>query len=137
MSLAARHRIHGLQPVLPVVDVPGAVDWFCRVLGFSLDFSIGEPARYARVRLGDGSWGDSVYVHLQGTDSPPAPCGETRLHVGHDIDGLHQHALAYGATLLLAPTDQPWGLREIVLEGPCGHRIRLGAEIQHAASAGA
>ena len=31
--------------------------------------------------------------------------------------------------MLLAPTNQPWGLREIVLQAPGGHRLVLGAEI--------
>jgi uncharacterized glyoxalase superfamily protein PhnB len=126
--LAQHHQIHGLQPVLPVADVAAAVDWFCRVLGFAVDFVLGEPVNYARVKLGDGSWGAPVYIHLQQTTLAVLPCGETRLHVGHDIDGLHAHALAQGARVLLPPTSQPWGLREIVLQGPAGHAIRLGAE---------
>lgn len=128
MPLAQHHQIHGLQPVLPVADVPAAVDWFCRVLGFAVDFALGEPVDYARVKVGDGTWGAPVYIHLQQATAAVQPCGETRLHVGHDIDGLHAHALAQGATVLMPPTTQPWGLREIVLEGPSGHAIRLGAE---------
>ena len=131
MPLAQHHQIHGVQPVLPVPDVAAATEWFCRTLGFSIDFSHGDPPHYARVKLGDRSWGDPVYIHLALARSPVTPCGETRLHAGHDIDGLHQHALAQGARVLLAPTDQAWGLREIVLEAPGGHLIRLGAEIGH------
>jgi uncharacterized glyoxalase superfamily protein PhnB len=133
MSLAAQHQIHGIQPVLPVADVAAATDWFCRVLGFSIDFSIGEPASYARVKLGDHSWGAPIYIHLTQTGDAVQPCGATRLHVGHDIDGLHAHALREGAQVLLPPTDQPWGLREIEIAAPGGHRLVLGAEIAHAA----
>ena len=131
IPLAEHHQIHGVQPVLPVPDVAAACDWFCRVLGFSLDFSIGDPAQHARVKLGDGSWGDAVYIHLALSTAPVHPCGQTRLHVGHDIDGLHAHALHEGAQVLQPPTDQPWGLREIVLLAPGGHRLVMGAEIVH------
>ena len=134
MSLARQHQIHGVQPVLPVSDVAAAADWFCRVLGFELDFLHGEPAVHGRVKLGDRSFGDPVYIHLSRTEGAIQPCGETRLHVGHDIDGLHAHVLANGGTVLLAPTDQPWGLREIVVQAPAGHRLVLGAEIHHKSS---
>ena len=128
-SLAERHQIHGVQPVLPVPDVAAAADWFCRVLGFELDFLHGEPVVHGRVKLGDRSWGDPVYIHLSRREGPIQPCGETRLHVGHDIDGLHEHIVSAGGTVLQPPTDQPWGLREIVVLGPAGHRLVLAAEV--------
>jgi uncharacterized glyoxalase superfamily protein PhnB len=125
---AKRHQLHGVQPVLPVPDVAAAADWFCRVLGFGLDFLHGDPPQHGRVKLGDRSWGDPIYIHLSRTDGDIRPCGQTRLHVGHDIDGLHAHVLAQGATVLQPPTDQPWGQREMVLQAPGGHRLVLGAE---------
>ena len=130
-DIAAAHQIHGVQPVLPVPDVAAAADWFCRTLGFTVDFLHGEPAVHGRVKAGDGSWGQPVYLHLSLVAVPVAAGGETRLHVGHDIDGLHAHALAQGARVLQPPIDRPWGLREMVLEAPGGHAIRLGAELGH------
>ena len=137
--LAEHHQIHGLQPVLPVADVAAACGWFCRVLGFAIDFSLGDPPQRARVKLGDSSWGDLVDIHLQRQDTPAAPCGQTRLHLGqtrlhwgHDVDSLHVHAVREGARVLQAPADTPWGLRECTLEGPSGHRLVLAAEVQDA-----
>ena len=129
MQLGKHHQLHGVQPVLPVPDVVAAADWFVRVLGFTLDFLHGEPVAHGRVKLGDRSYGDPIYIHLSHSAGAIQPCGETRLHVGHDIDGLHAHVVAQGGTVLLPPTNQPWGLREIVLQGPGGHRLVLGAEI--------
>ncbi len=129
MNLAQHHQIHGVQPVLPVPDLAAAVDWYVRMLGFELDFLHGEPPFYGRVKLGDRSWGDPIYIHLQQDTGPIQPCGETRLHVGHDINGLHAHVLAAGATVLEPPTDQIWGLRDMALQAPGGHRLVLGAEI--------
>jgi catechol 2,3-dioxygenase-like lactoylglutathione lyase family enzyme len=125
-----QHQLHGVQPVLPVPDVAAAAAWFRDHLGFGVDFTVEEPPRYARVSVGDGSWGAPVYIHLSHSAAPVRPCGATRLHVGHDIDGLHSRLLAAGVTVLLAPTDQPWGLREIEIEAPGGHRLCLGAETQ-------
>lgn len=128
-SLARLHQIHGVQPVLPVADVQRAADWFCRTLGFTLDFLHGDPPVHGRVKLGDGSWGAPIYIHLSHKAAAVQQAAEVRLHVGSDIDGLHRHVLASGAKVLQAPTDQPWGLREIVVEGPAGHVLVLGAEI--------
>jgi uncharacterized glyoxalase superfamily protein PhnB len=131
-ALAQHHQIHGVQPVLPVHDVTAAAAWFCSVLGFTVDFLLDDPPTHGRVKcgsLGADGWGAPVYIHLSHTADPVLPCGETRLHVGHDIDGLHAHAVAAGALVLMPPTDQAWGLREIVLQGPQGHVLVLGAEI--------
>ena len=128
LPLGRQHQLHGVQPVLPVPEVAAAADWFVRVLGFEVDFGIGAPPVHARVKLGDRSWGDPIYIHLSLQHGPIQPCGQTRLHVGHDIDGLHHHVLAQGATVLQPPVDQPWGLREFVLQAPGGHQLVLGAE---------
>jgi uncharacterized glyoxalase superfamily protein PhnB len=139
--LAERHQIHGLQPVLPVPDVAAAVDWYERLLGFERDFVLDEPPAppyYGRVKLGtERGWGDAVFIHLQRDTGPITPCGETRLHVGHDIDGLHAHVLAAGGEVVEPPADQPWGLREFTLRAPGGHMLVLGAEVQAAPMAAA
>jgi uncharacterized glyoxalase superfamily protein PhnB len=137
MSLASHHQLHGVQPVLPVDDVAAAAAWFHDHLGFEIEFLYGDPVVHGRVRVGqmgpDG-WGQPIYIHLSLADRPITPCGSTRLHVGHDIDGLHARVLASGATVLQPPTDEPWGLREMVLQGPCGHLLVLGAEVPGAAA---
>lgn len=125
------HQLHGLQPVLPVHDVDAAAAWLRDRLGFEIEFLIGSPARHGRVKLGDGSWGVPIYIHLSAADETPIqPCGELRLHVGHDLDSLHTMLVAEGVELLQPPTDQPWGLRECLLRGPDGHRLRLCAEVR-------
>jgi len=132
-TLAKHHQIHGAQPVLSVPDVAAAADWFVRVLGFEVDFLYGEvPHVHGRVkagRQGAEGWGQPIYIHLSLEAEPIRSCGETRLHVGHDIDGLHAHALAQGAQVLHPPTDKPWGLREMTLQAPGGHVLVLGAEL--------
>ena len=132
-DLAQQHQIHGAQPVLPVPDVAAAADWFVRVLGFDVDFLYGDaPHVHGRVKagyLGPEGWGAPIYIHLSRRTAPVHEGAEIRLHVGHDIDGLHHHALRAGATVLEPPADQPWGLREFVLQAPGGHRLVLGAEV--------
>ncbi|MCU0940844.1 MAG: VOC family protein [Burkholderiaceae bacterium] len=124
--LAQQHELHGLQPVLSVSDLAASVRFYCDVLGLELDFLWGEPPSYGRVRhTGDGA---SIYIHLSPAPrSEIAPC-ELRLHVGHDVDGLHAAYAARGADVGPAPRNQPWGLREFELRDPDGHLLIFGAE---------
>jgi len=125
-----------VQPVLPVPDVAIAVSWFQRVLGFDVDFMIGEPPHHARVKLGDRSWGDPIFIHLRHSAANVSPSVGLRLHVGHEIDGLYAHVVTADATVARAPSVQPWGLCEMVLTAPGGHLLVLAAEAAHDHTAG-
>jgi len=117
--------------VLAVADVEAAADYFVGVLGFELDFLFGEPPSHARVRSGDGSYGQPIYIHLgaAGEDEKGlSPTGELRIHVGHDIDALCAAYQRRGANVVHEPTTQPWGLREFLVVEPNGHYIRFCAE---------
>jgi uncharacterized glyoxalase superfamily protein PhnB len=46
-----------------------------------------------------------------------------------DADAFHRRALAAGAEVLKAPTNEPWGMREFGLRSPDGHRFMLGQPI--------
>ncbi len=47
-----------------------------------------------------------------------------------DVDGFHERAVAAGAEILQAPHDEPWGMRELALRSPDGHRFMLGQSIR-------
>jgi len=127
-DLGTRHQFHGIQPVLPVADVCRAARYFRDVLGFELDFIAGEPPSYARVKKGDRTYGDPVYIRLWQCRDPSgtrAWKGEIVIHVGHDVDGLHAAYAKRGVTVLEPPTSQPWGLREFAIREPDGHVLRF------------
>ena len=50
------------------------------------------------------------------------------LHVD-DVDEFYSRAIAAGAEVLKAPKDEPWGMRELALRSPDGHRFMLGQTI--------
>jgi uncharacterized glyoxalase superfamily protein PhnB len=130
-QIAALHQLHGVQPVLKVADVAAAARYFVDVLGFELDFLTGEPVSHGRVRTGDGSYGQPIYIHLSGLGDDEAgrtPSGELRLHVGHDVDGLCETYRARGANVVQEPISQPWGLREFVVLEANGHWLRFCGE---------
>jgi uncharacterized glyoxalase superfamily protein PhnB len=126
-DLGTHHQFHGIQPVLPVSDVTRAARWFRDVLGFELDFIAGEPPSYARVKKGDRTFGDPVYIRLwQCARRDEARWrGEIVIHVGHDIDGLHAAYVKRGVNVIEPLVSQPWGLCEFAIREPDGHVLRF------------
>ena len=129
-DLGRQHQFHGVQPVLPVADAARAARYFRDVLGFEIDFIAGEPPSYARVKKGDDRrHGDPVYIRLWqcagAPDSGRAWKGEIVIHVGLDVDGLHE-AYARGRVTIIEPlVSQPWGLPEFPIREPDGHVLRF------------
>jgi hypothetical protein len=46
-----------------------------------------------------------------------------------DVDELHQELVGRGAVITTAPTNEPWGMREMHVECPDGHVLRIGQGI--------
>ena len=63
-DLGTKHQFHGVQPVLPVEDVATSANYFRDVLGFEVDFLVGDPPVHARITKGDRTYGDPVFIHL-------------------------------------------------------------------------
>jgi len=128
-DLGRKHQLHGVQPVLPVADVAASAGFFRDVLGFDVDFLEGDPPVHGRVKKGDGSWGQPIYIHL--TLAAPAevrPSGELRIHVGRDLDGLFEVYRRSGVEVVFPPVSQSWGLREFAVRESNGHVLRFCAE---------
>jgi uncharacterized glyoxalase superfamily protein PhnB len=45
-----------------------------------------------------------------------------------DVDVLHQEYKSSGAVIRQAPTNMPWGVREVNVQDPDGHRFRMGSD---------
>ncbi|WER50575.1 hypothetical protein CupriaWKF_34265 [Cupriavidus sp. WKF15] len=46
-----------------------------------------------------------------------------------DIDALHAEPASRGAIIVQPPADKPWGMREMALATPDGHRMMVGQEL--------
>lgn len=115
-------RIVASDPVLAVHDLAGSAEWFARVLG--AEITEPDPGNWMFCRAGDvtimlgrcpdalpaAELGDHSYVAYLRVDS---------------VEEFHARAVAAGADVLRAPTDQPWGMREMALRSPEGHRFML------------
>jgi len=69
--------------------------------------------------------GPSVEVMLHERLPTPGDAGVAPSFAVDDVDAATSEAVAAGAIVLDAPTDQPWGERQSVLRDPDGHVICL------------
>jgi uncharacterized glyoxalase superfamily protein PhnB len=115
-------EILGSDPVLAVHDLDASAGWFERVLGAQRHDPV--PGSWAFCRAGSVTFmlgccpdeaaasaiGDHSYVAYLTVDG---------------VDGFHDRAVRAGAEILKAPTNEPWGRREMALRSPDGHRFML------------
>ena len=56
----------------------------------------------------------------------------TRVCAASDVDELHARCRDRGVPVSMPLTDQPWGLRDFVIEIPGGHRLAFGQRMSEA-----
>jgi predicted enzyme related to lactoylglutathione lyase len=111
------------RPNLEVRDVDATVGYCVKNLGFEVEMSVGEPAYLALVRSGEVGLG-IVLAENPGVNST------TACYIGvTDVNGLHARCRDLGVPVTTPLTDQPWGLRDFVIEIPGGHRLAFGERI--------
>ncbi|MGB0096830.1 MAG: VOC family protein [Solirubrobacteraceae bacterium] len=119
-------RISGSHPVLAVHDLDGSGAWYRDVLGCELDDP--DPGNWRFCRAGE-----MIFMLGRCPDVPSAGELGDHSYVAYlrvdDVDGFYEQAVAFGADVLKAPTDEPWGMREIGVRSPDGHRFTLGQPI--------
>lgn len=110
--------------VLAVPDLSASVAYFRDVLGFQVRW---ENATEWRLVVRDGV---RVMLGCCPNDLRPADLGSHNwfgyLNVD-DVDALHAEITARGAACS-APSNAPYGMREIVVTTPDGHRIVFGQD---------
>jgi uncharacterized glyoxalase superfamily protein PhnB len=142
-------KIRSVTPILNVSDVPASLAWFER-LGWSRSFTWNDgggiegagdsnatgPALFAGVRCGDaqiflcrdgqGARGGPFPRH-PGDDDTGGVWMSWWLDSPAEVDAAHALALRHGVTVVRAPADEPWNVRECQIEHPDGHTFRIGA----------
>ena len=115
-----------VRSVLAVKDLASSVSFYREKLGFVIDFEVEGWCFISRdhFRLMLGHCPDQASASQLGDHSYFA-------YVGVDsVDELFEEFRARGLTPSQGPEDKPWGLRELAIETPDGHRIMFGQEIE-------
>jgi uncharacterized glyoxalase superfamily protein PhnB len=106
-------------PVLIYPDVRAAVAWLTGAFGFEERVQIGEDHR-SQLRVGEGA---VIVGDVRNDRVPPRP-GESTHSVLVRVDDARAHceqARAYGARILMEPTDFEFGERQYSAEDIAGH----------------
>ncbi|HEX6553844.1 MAG TPA: VOC family protein [Ktedonobacteraceae bacterium] len=132
----SQKRIHftGGHPILNVKNVDVSLDYYCSKLGFKRDFSW-PPHCEARGQtvptFAQVSRGNFSVMLAQEEQGGPAMWIYLDLASLDDLAALYQEYLANAVKIAEPPTDQPWDMREMLVEDVDGHVLRIGAPHPH------
>jgi uncharacterized glyoxalase superfamily protein PhnB/GNAT superfamily N-acetyltransferase len=116
-------RFKHIVPILYSSNVVKSLAFYMEILGFENKWDWGNPPTFGGVR----KQGVEIFFCENGQGNPG-----TWISVMIDqVDEYYESLKAKGAKILEPPANRPWGLREMLVEDPDGHRIRFG---QHAGS---
>jgi catechol 2,3-dioxygenase-like lactoylglutathione lyase family enzyme len=114
------NRFESAVPILNVKDVPASFAYYVDKLGFRKEWDWGDPPTFGCI------WRDQVRIFLcQGGQGAP---GTWISIFVQDIDALYEDYKKRGAIIQEPPEDFPWGVREMNVEDPDGHILRMGSE---------
>jgi uncharacterized glyoxalase superfamily protein PhnB len=103
------------------LELSGA--WYRDVLGCEIDDVDAGNWRFCRA-------GEVTFMLGRCPDVPAASELGDHSYVAYlrvdDVDAFHRRAIAADADVLKEPRDEPWGMRELGLRSPDGHRFMLG-----------
>jgi uncharacterized glyoxalase superfamily protein PhnB len=110
-------KLESIAPIFQVANMQRAIDYYTRVLGFSIEWSVGEPPTHASVSR------DNVEISLT-REATPTP---SRVYI--EVDGVDEYFArisAAGAIVKVPLADRPYGMRDGRVDDPDGNAIQLG-----------
>lgn len=110
-------KVQRVTPILRVADVTASIAYYLEKLGFRKCWDWGKPPTFGAVRR------DAVEIFFC-SDAQGQPGTWMSLWVD-DVDAMHEEFKASGAMIRQPPTNFPWGVREMNVQDPDGHRIRF------------
>jgi hypothetical protein len=114
-------KVTGLAPILYATDFQRLMDYFVEKLGFRKLWDWGAPPTFGAVARDHSE----IFLCLGGQGQ----AGTWLSVFVDDVDELHEELVKRGAIIVAPPANQPWGMREMKVECPDGHVLRLGHSI--------
>lgn len=122
-----RTKIPPWAHVLAVNDIDLSARYFCQNLGFTLAWPDAPDWRLVQR--------DGVRIML-GKCPNATPAAQLGPHSwfayldAENVDKLHAELIASDAIIIKAPSDTSYGMRELVIATPDGHRIVFGQDVK-------
>jgi len=114
-------------PVLHMTNADATKEFYCRLLGFRLDFQV-PASETQRDPCYMGVSRDGAVIYLSG-HAGDGVVGGVVYFMSDDVDALHAEFVARNVRIHIAPVDQTWGMRELYVRDPDGNSIRFGAPV--------
>jgi len=111
---------HGATPILNVKNLAASMDYYINKLGFQKKWDWGEPPTFGCVARGN------VRIFL--CEGAQGQAGMWMSIFLDNVDALHEEYKKTGAIIRQAPTNMPWGTREMNVQDLDGHRFRMSGE---------
>lgn len=124
-------RARALQVSLTVKDLEKSVDWYERVVGFTVQRRIEYEGEVRAVALVAGD----VRVLLnrdngaRGWDRTKGEGFSLMFVTAQDVDEVANRIKSEGGTLETEPEDMPWGMRAFRVTDPDGYRMAISKPI--------
>jgi catechol 2,3-dioxygenase-like lactoylglutathione lyase family enzyme/GNAT superfamily N-acetyltransferase len=110
-----------VNPILYSSNLSRSLSYYTEVLAFENKWQWGEPPTFG------GAMKDAVHIFFcEGGQGNP---GTWLSIMTNDVDEYFEIIRARGATIVSEPTSMEWGMREMLVEDPDGHRIRFGHSV--------
>jgi catechol 2,3-dioxygenase-like lactoylglutathione lyase family enzyme len=110
-------KLDRATPILSVRDVPASIAYYTDKLGFTDHWEWGEPVGFG------GASRDEIEIFFC-KDRQGCPGTWMSIWV-EDVDALYREFQASGADIRQPPTTFEWGVREMNVADPDGHRMRF------------
>ena len=128
----------GKSPIIPSMryrDAPAAIDWLCRVLGFSEHMVVpGEDGAvaHAQLTLGDGmimlgSERDDEHGQLMAVPGSDGPNTQSAYVVVDGVEAVHDRAKAAGAPIVTPLQNPEYGGVFFACRDPEGYVWNIGS----------
>jgi uncharacterized glyoxalase superfamily protein PhnB len=109
--------LHAIAPIFQVTDLQRSIDFYTKVLGFSLGWTAGEPPDRASLCR------DHVEITIE-TDAAPSRAKAYVQVTG--VDEIYALAAAAGANVSVPLADRFYGMRDGRIVDPDGNELHIG-----------
>ena len=107
-------------PILSVTDLPEALDYYDRVLGFRVGWKWGEPSHLASVCR------DRVEVNLSQVAPGTKPTTSKVYFQMTGVDAYYARVRKAGAQVVVALADRAYGMRDFRIVDSSGNELSFG-----------
>jgi catechol 2,3-dioxygenase-like lactoylglutathione lyase family enzyme len=111
-------KIDSIVPILYATDVAESIRYFTNKLGFEGNWEWDNPPTFGGVNHGK----TQIFFCKDGQGNK----GTWMSIFIHDVDDYYESIKSKGAVILSPPQTMEWGVREMLVEAPDGHKLRFG-----------